>query len=72
MGGMLKSKVAQNPTICRKPVWFFDLSILCALKVHFFDFDNFFKDKKSQFSKVNLGHIDKFFGGDAGIKIGCK
>ena len=35
LGGMHKSKVAQNPKICRKPVEFFDLSILCALKVHF-------------------------------------
>ena len=32
---MHKSKVTQNPKICIKPLRFFDLIILCALKVHF-------------------------------------
>ena len=36
--GMHKSKVVQNPKICSKPFEFFDLSILCALKVHFLMF----------------------------------
>ena len=59
---MQKSKVAQNPKICRKPVEFFESSILCALKVHFLIF-TIFKDKKSQFSKANLGYLDNFLGG---------
>ena len=32
---MHKSKVAQNPEIWRKPYGFFNLSILCALKMYF-------------------------------------
>ena len=59
-GGMHKSKVAQNPKVCRKPIGFFDLSILCALKVHFLIF-TIFKDIKSQFSKTNLGYLDTLF-----------
>ena len=41
-------------------------------KSAFYDFYVFFKDIKSQFSKANLGYLDKFFGGNARIKIGSK
>ena len=57
---MHKSNVAQNPKICKKPFGVFDLSILCALKVHFFDF---LRITNNEFSKANLGYLDTFFGG---------
>ena len=59
---MHKSKVTQNPKICIKPLRFFDLIILCALKVHFWIL-RFFKDIKSQFSKANLGYLGTFLMG---------
>ena len=64
-GGMHKSKVAQNPKICRKPFEFFYLSILCALKVHFLIFTIFWgyliTILKSQFRVLRY-----IFGGYAG------
>ena len=67
---MHKSKVAQNPKICRKPVEFFDLSILCALKVHLFDFYDFLRIKITIFTGHFRVLLIKNFGGYAKIKIG--
>ena len=57
---MHKSKNAQNPKIFRKPIGFFDLSILCALKVHFLIFTML----ESKFALNNLNfkcYIQVFF-----------
>ena len=67
-GGIHKSKVAQNPKICRKPLGFL-LWDSMSYKSAFLIF-MIFGYTKSQFSKANLVYLNSFFGGYAGIKIG--
>ena len=53
---MHKSKVVQNPKICSKPFEFFDLSILCALKVHFLMF-TIFKGNGHDFEPYVISNV---------------